>query len=387
MADHNGHPPARTVLEQKIRERNQTLEEFIDYVEKFRRDHHEPGTLSLRHLERLIAGHRGDGRPLGPLRPATARLLEHVLGQPIAALLAPPAVTTPDDTALDLRQRLAASCQVDATVIALFRDQLNTLRRLDRQLGAIVVYQEVHTKVAQVVALQAHSLLPGVRSDLISILAELQALAGWQALDRGNLTVAWAHHEQAKLAAREADSPVLWAHSLAQQAMCLIDLGDPQAAVDQLAEARRVAHPSSTALLRSWLAASHGEGLAAVGRRPEVLNAFDAAETLLPDDSTDPELPFLFLDGTHLARWRGHALAKIGDIHAVGVLAEALQRLEPSFIRAETTLRVDLAQAFMELGVREELRVQARIAGGLAIKIGSVRQQNRLRLLQADRWD
>jgi len=78
------------VLEQKIRERRQTFEEFITYVERFRREHHEPGTLSLRHLERLVAGHRGDGHPLGPVRPATARLLEHILGLSITELLAPP---------------------------------------------------------------------------------------------------------------------------------------------------------------------------------------------------------------------------------------------------------------------------------------------------------
>ena len=94
MAQPNGAPPTRTVLEQKIRERRQTLEEFVDYVEKFRRDHNEPGTLSLRHLERLIAGHRGDGRPLGPVRPATARLLESIFGISAAELLAVPAAET-----------------------------------------------------------------------------------------------------------------------------------------------------------------------------------------------------------------------------------------------------------------------------------------------------
>src|SRR5439155_21895087 len=90
MADQRGQPPARTLLEQKIRERRQTLDEFVQFVETFRRDHNEPGTLSLRHLERLIAGHRGDGRPLGPLRPATARLLERIFGLSVAELLTPP---------------------------------------------------------------------------------------------------------------------------------------------------------------------------------------------------------------------------------------------------------------------------------------------------------
>jgi 8-oxo-dGTP diphosphatase len=82
---------ARTVLEQKIRERRLTLREFVEFVETFAREHNEAGTLSFRHLQRLVAGRQPDGSPLGPLRPATARLLERIFGMSINELLAPPA--------------------------------------------------------------------------------------------------------------------------------------------------------------------------------------------------------------------------------------------------------------------------------------------------------
>ncbi|MGH3906015.1 MAG: hypothetical protein ACRDTE_17815 [Pseudonocardiaceae bacterium] len=59
--------PARTLLEQRIRERCMTFEEFAQHAETFARDHNEVGTLSLRHLQRLVSG-----RPVGTLRPATA---------------------------------------------------------------------------------------------------------------------------------------------------------------------------------------------------------------------------------------------------------------------------------------------------------------------------
>jgi hypothetical protein len=36
--------PFRTVLEQKIRERRMTFEEFVAYAETFAREHREPGT-------------------------------------------------------------------------------------------------------------------------------------------------------------------------------------------------------------------------------------------------------------------------------------------------------------------------------------------------------
>ncbi|SEF29231.1 ADP-ribose pyrophosphatase YjhB, NUDIX family [Amycolatopsis pretoriensis] len=90
MRDLDGEQPAsRTLLEQLIRERRQTFEEFAEFAETFAREHDEPGTLSVRHLSRLVAGAHPDGRPLGAVRPATARLLEHIFGLSIDELLAP----------------------------------------------------------------------------------------------------------------------------------------------------------------------------------------------------------------------------------------------------------------------------------------------------------
>ncbi len=88
----------RTVLEQKIWERRQTLQEFAEFAETFAREHNEPGTLGVRHLQRLASGLGPGGRPLGQVLPATARLLEHILGLSVEQLLAPPgdAVTTDD---------------------------------------------------------------------------------------------------------------------------------------------------------------------------------------------------------------------------------------------------------------------------------------------------
>lgn len=83
-------PRYRTVLEQKIRERRMTLEEFAEYAETFARERGEPGTLSVRHLKRLMAGKGPNGRTLGPLRPATARLLERIFEVSADELLGKP---------------------------------------------------------------------------------------------------------------------------------------------------------------------------------------------------------------------------------------------------------------------------------------------------------
>lgn len=372
----------RTLLEQLIRdERGETFEEFAAYAENFARRHHLAGTLSLRHLLRLVSGRKADGTPLGKPRPATANLLERIFGVPMDDLLSPPRIEPADQATTELRQRLNAARHVDLAVIDLLRDQLDSLRRLDRQMGAVVAYGEVREKVEQVRQLHSYSLTPGVRAELARLLSELGALAGWEALDRYEVGQAWEHHELAKRAAREAESTGLLAHATAQQALVLADLGEVRPALQQLEQARSLVERAAPALLRAWLAASHGEGLAASGRRDDALRAFDEAGTLLPADPVDPSLPFLFLSDVHLDRWRGHALARLGDGEALDVLPSALQRLDPTFTRAETALRVDLASAFIRDGQPAEARAHLKRADRLASEIGSARQRRRIQSL------
>jgi tetratricopeptide (TPR) repeat protein len=380
MPEQNGAiKPPRTLLEQLIRERRQTFEEFAEYAEKFARDHGEPGTLSVRHLQRLAAGRRADGRPLGPVRPATARLLERIFGVGIDELLASPAtIGFAADSAVELRQMLSASQRVDSAVIALLHEQLTAIRRLDRQLGAIVAHDEVKSKVRQVEQLLAYSLSPGVRTQLASLLSELRTLAGWQALDIGGVSESWQHYERAKSAAAESGATSFEAHSAAEQSFVLLDIGKSSEAVELLTHARTRAAGTSPKLLRAWLAAAHGETLAADGQRSESLRAFDEAAALLPADATESDGPYIVLDSTHLARWRGHALARFGDAEAVDVLSGALERLDPSFTRAKAALRVDFATALVALDECEAAEHHVAIARQLASDIGSARQRRRL---------
>ncbi|MGH3856650.1 MAG: hypothetical protein ACRDR6_24825, partial [Pseudonocardiaceae bacterium] len=318
--------PARTLLEQRIRERHMTFEEFVRHAEVFARDHHESGTLSLRHLQRLVSG-----RSPGALRPANARLLERLLGEPITALLAPPKTTTAHDSnnpATELRQLLDTARRVDHTTITLLHQQLDAIRRLDRQLGAIVVRDELNTKIRQVERLTTHSLAPGTREPLAALLSEMHTLAGWQALDLGDLPDSWHHYEHARSAAAQSGSTPHESYAVAEQAFVLIDAGTTGDAVDLLDVARRRGEAASPLALRAWLAAAHGEALAANGDRTASLHAFDHAAALLPSDATDGR-PYIALNPVHLARWRGHALARFGHPDAITVLTAALTQLDP----------------------------------------------------------
>lgn len=108
----------RTMLELRIRERRQTFEEFVEYAETFAREHGEPGTLSLRHLQRLVASHRRGANPPGPLRPATARLLEHIFDTKIEQLLAPATEELEGSSAEATTDQLAAQSKVHALRVA-----------------------------------------------------------------------------------------------------------------------------------------------------------------------------------------------------------------------------------------------------------------------------
>ncbi|MCU1687731.1 MAG: hypothetical protein JWQ81_8470 [Amycolatopsis sp.] len=373
----------RTVLELKIWERNQTLDEFVDDAERFARTFGEAGTVSERHLKRLVAGRRPDGSPVGRPRPATARLLERIFGIGVDELLSSPAATRlPDGGEHELRQMLSAARRVNSTVLNLLQDQLTAVRRLDRQLGAVTAHDEVATKIQQVTRLLSHSLAPGIREQLAAILAELGTLAGWQALDLGNVSESWQRYERAKGAASESGQVAFEAHTTAEQAFVLLDLGETNSAVELLEATEKRAARVTGRLLRSWLAAAHGEALSADGKRSGSLRAFDRAASLLPSDPSSVDGPYVALDPVHLARWRGHALARVGEPEAVAVLASALNRLDPTFTRAETGLRVDLAAAFTAMGEHDEARVHVIRARTLAAEIGSVRQQRRLKQLQ-----
>lgn len=72
---------------------------------------------------------------------------------------------------------------------------------------------------------------------------------------------------------------------------------------------------------------------------------------------------------------------KLGDAEAIGVLTGALERLDPTFTRAETALRVDLAAVLTTFDERAEARVHAQRANNLAMEIGSSRLQHRMRSL------
>lgn len=304
------------------------------------------------------------------------RLFRDIYGRTNEELGFPP--VEEDDQVTELRTRLAVARTVDAATVEVFRRQVDNARHVDRRFGAVTLLDQLRSIIKQIESLLDYSTVSDHREALAGVLTEVSTLAGWNALDRNAYGQAWRHYERAKAAAREARSVPLLAHATAEQAFVLIDIGEVQEAARQLAHARSIAEGVAPPLLRSWLAAAHGEGLAATGERDDALRAFDAADALLPQNPQDPALPFIFLGGSNLDRWRGNALAKLGEPDAIDQLTEVLARVPGEFTRAKVGTLVDLAFAHAAAGDREAARHYAKQARRVASQIKSDRQLRRL---------
>jgi tetratricopeptide (TPR) repeat protein len=240
----------------------------------------------------------------------------------------------------------------------------------------------LRSHISEVEHLLRHTLIREYRERLAAALVDASTLAGWAALDIGSVRQAWDHHEQAKAAARESGSAALLAHATGQQAFILIDVGRTADALTLLREAYETAGERVPRLLRAWLSAALGEGYAAIGDRDGALRAFDQASTLLPPETTHPELAFLFLGGSHLDRWRGNVLAQLGEPDAVDQLTAVLAASPPDFVRARAAVHIDLAFAHTRIGARDAAREHARQARRLVSQVGSVRLRRRLERLR-----
>jgi tetratricopeptide (TPR) repeat protein len=280
----------------------------------------------------------------------------------------------------ELSERLIVARRVDAHTVTLFREEVDGVRHADRRFGSAVRLERLRGQIAELEDLLRHTLLRRDRAPLAGVLTEASTLAGWNSLDIGSLGQAWTHYERAKSAALESGSTALLAHATAEQAFVLIDMGNPDDALALFAEARSIGERAPR-LLRAWLAAAEGEGHAIAGQRGDALRSFDEADALRPPETVHPELPFLFLGGTHLDRWRGNALVHLGAAEAIEHLESLLDSPQPSFVRAHASIYVDLALAYGVAGDREAAQTYANQARRVISQVGSVRLRRRLERL------
>jgi tetratricopeptide (TPR) repeat protein len=279
----------------------------------------------------------------------------------------------------DLLRQITAAGRIDSTVVRVLQGETDNIRLLDRRLGAPAVAGKLEAHIGHIETSLRYSLRPGNREQLARALADASALAGWQAIDMNRLPRAWTHFERATAAAREAGDPCLLAFAAGEQAYVLLDLHRP---AEALAMVRAAYEETRTAIphqVRSWLRAAEAEMAAAVGEESACRHALDGAAQEISYGAASEDLPYLALNETHLARWRGNCLVMFGDPQTADDLASALAAMDDSFTRAEAGLRCDLAAALHVRGEQDEARRHLKKARELAQLTGSARQRRRIR--------
>ncbi|WP_405808486.1 helix-turn-helix domain-containing protein [Streptomyces sp. NBC_00210] len=355
---------------------------LIHEIEKYARRHvlDVGSTASLRvYVSEWENGKRSiSERYAQILRPVLGVTDEELFGRHSPAA-PPPAVGGYDE----LISRIDSARSVSLTMVKTFMDQTELLRTVDRQMGAAALVDQMTGHLATLEDALTFAVLPETRRPVALALAGAATLAAWQALDAGGVERAWRHYELGKRAAQEAGEPMYLAHATAEQAYVLNDAGRPEMAVDLVREAQRLGGSQMSPRLQAWLYAAEAELCAKAGLADDCRRALDKADAVLPAgiEARDADMLSIFLNGGHLARWRGNALAMLGDDDALGSLYTALDGADPTFIRATSGLRCDLAQAHLareEHAQAQEHLQQARL---LANRTGSVRHRRRIEQL------
>jgi len=119
----------------------------------------------------------------------------------------------------------------------------------------------------------------------------------------------------------------------------------------------------------AWLCAAEAEIAAILRRHDASHDALDRAALSLPagEEMRDQEVPGVFLNGTHLTRWRGNVRTLLGEPEAIDELHTALTAMDDTFTRAQSSLRIDLAQGYLAQEKLSEAREQARLAANIQV--------------------
>ena len=319
-----------------------------------------------------------------PLRKPYIGILRALLGVTDDELLGRPTVQPPNADGYDELLTLIDTAQgVGGVLVDAFYQQTELLRTFDRQRGARSIVDPMQTHLNALQDALTFAVLPSSRKPVASALAGAATLAAWQALDVGSVTRAWQHYETAKSAARDAESKAYLAHSMDEQAYVLLDAGRSALALSLVREAQAVGAQHISPRLTAWLYAAEAEVCAHAGLADDCRRALDRALRILPpgQEPRDPEMLSIFLNEDHLARWRGNVLARIGDADAIASLHTALEKIDPTFIRARAGLFCDLAQAHTARGESDQAADFLLHARRLATQTGSARHLQRINRL------
>ncbi|MFD2796426.1 hypothetical protein ACFS27_22890 [Promicromonospora vindobonensis] len=277
---------------------------------------------------------------------------------------------------------LSRASSLDAGDVLALARRTDEIRIYDPGRAGVQTSKLLREHLHRIASLRSFSIRSGVRADLASVYSDAASLAGWVRLDAGDLEGAWRLHEVAKDAGRESAVSADLVHAIAQQAYVLVDAERTGDALQLAEHAVEIGARSVSPTVRAWLHAVAGEIAAITDHEGASLTQFDEAARLLPPDGFDPDAPYVVLDDRSLARWRGAALARLGDEDAITNLRYALEGLGDTHLRAAAQANVDLCHSLLAAGHQTEAKTVLEVAHDLATRASSTRQLRRIASLE-----
>ena len=256
----------------------------------------------------------------------------------------------------DLVRQITAARNIDGVVVAALQSETETIRLLDRRLGAPTVAAKLEAHIGQVETGLRYSLRPSNRQQLAAVLADASALAGWQAIDMGRLPQPGITSSAPPPPPAKPETPACWPSPQASRhTSCSTSATRPKRWRWSAPSTTKPTPPSRTRYAAGY-APPKPKWPPPQARKPRAATPSTAPPAEVGYGPSGEDLPYLALNETHLARWRGNCLVHFGDPQTADELATALGALDGSFTRAEAGLRCDLAAALHVRGERQEAR-------------------------------
>jgi tetratricopeptide (TPR) repeat protein len=266
------------------------------------------------------------------------------------------------------------------------REMAATYRRLDNQYGGgharDTVVRYLHQEVTPLLTERRYD--PSTGRRLLSAVAELTQLAGWQAYDMGEHGVAQQYLNRALDLARAAADVSLGAEILAAMSHQATYLGHTATGVDLARSAGQTARRAGLAVLAAEAFVMEAHAHASGRDERACTSALRQAEQLLDraDRSSEPQWLGYF-DEAYLSAKFGHCFAALGKPVQAERFATRSLRMDESYVRGKAFNLALLANTQIQRGEPERACAIGAEALALTSQLRSARAVRYLRDLQA----
>lgn len=266
----------------------------------------------------------------------------------------------------DERERVVLAAggpyRVDEAVVGHIEAVLDRCMRQEDTLGPRIVLETVLAQHHVVRSLLAGSQDEGIRTRLLSLLANISRFTGWVLFNLNDFGGAEYYYTQARSAAHEADDDAVCSLVLANWSQLATWTGDPRLGVEHALGAVAWGQRAGSKLLVSYACDVGARAYAAVVRRSargdrhgdhaQCMNSLDQAYRELseaPDGDPGAALAYFYGDGQYLATRTGCLLDLDDPEPAVGLATQSRAVIDPSFVRNVALTRVFAARGYLQL--------------------------------------